>query len=90
MININYALVAGIMFMAILLTTFSFVVVPGISYGSAEQDRVACLNVCNDPTGDLMFYGGNNVWQLRAACSQRCEDKFWDRLDKEMAKVPKN
>lgn len=86
----NYELLTGVVLAAILLTAFSFFIVPTISYGSVEQDRTACLSVCNDPTGDLMFYGGNSLWQLRAMCNQKCENKFWKEWQKEMNNAGKN
>ncbi|MGC8660025.1 MAG: hypothetical protein ACP5U1_13225 [Desulfomonilaceae bacterium] len=88
----NYGLTVGVMLMAILLTNFGIFAASGIARESLEQSRTECLSRCNEPTGELMFFGGgdDSMEQLRAICVQKCEDNYWKQWDKEMNSIRNN
>ncbi|MCL5126701.1 MAG: hypothetical protein M1511_19855 [Deltaproteobacteria bacterium] len=89
----NYALITGVMLLTILLTNFGIFVASGIARESLDQSRTECLSRCNEPTGDLMSWGGggdDSILQLRAICVQKCENNYWKQWDKEMNNIGKN
>jgi hypothetical protein len=82
----NYALVAGVMLLAILLTNFGVFVASAISQENEGQERTLCIEDCK------YLYAGvaGQLWRLYFACLTDCEKKMWKQWEKDMDKLEKD
>lgn len=76
----NYALVVGVMLLAILLTNFGFFTAPAISQENEAQDRTRCLQNCKN----LFASTAGNLQNLYLNCLTDCENKMWQQFENDM------